>query len=45
MLGSWIMKLENWITGIVITAVFILLVTFCGDTGVDGPPRFFGEIR
>ena len=45
MLGYMCMKLENWIQGIVITAVFILLVTFCGDTGVDGPPRFFGESR
>jgi len=39
------MNLENWITGLVIVGVFILLVTFCGDTGIDGPPRFFGESR
>lgn len=39
------MKLENWIQGIVITIIFLLLVAFCGDTGVDGPPRFFGESR
>ena len=37
-------KKENIITSIVVIFVFILLVTFCGDTS-DGPPRFFGDVR
>ena len=37
-------KKENIITSIIVIVVFILLVTFCGDTS-DGPPRFFGDVR
>ena len=38
------MNYENWVTGIVIVVVFILLASYCGDTG-GGPPRFFGDSR